>query len=32
LLNDEECRNKRLLPRNAESIRKEIEARGETHR
>jgi len=27
LLNDDECRNKRLLPRNAEAIRKEIEAR-----
>jgi len=27
LLNDDECRNKRLLPRNADAIRKEIEGR-----
>jgi len=27
LLNDDECRNKWLLPRNADAMRKEIEAR-----
>ena len=32
LLALDECRNKRLLPRNAEAIRREIEARGATSR